>query len=388
MKYMGHKGRILGPIREEVARISDGANALCDVFCGSGIVAWDLAAHFKKPILAADLQSFAAARAAAVLSRTAPVLDMTFLDDWFRRARTRVCDAVIRRRLPKLPNGQRDYGVTRERIIATRDYVAGRFARHLRDSGFEWPTTLAYAGYFFSLDQTLTLDALRATLPKEIPHRAIALGALIAAASRCAASPGHTAQPLGLKATSLPHVIEAWQRQVFEYVRSEANDISQRHALVEGQVSVTSWQETLDMLGPGDVVFCDPPYSGVQYSRFYHVLETLTRGRTIHVSGAGRNPPFEVRPVSQFSRTSRAKDEVDDLLKAAANRELRLIITFPVSRQSNGLAAFTFARKARKYFREVRQREVQSFFSSLGGKGMEGMRPARKVRVERIITCA
>ena len=39
------------------------------------------------------------------------------------------------------------------------------------------------------------IDAFRASLPRSEPSRTIALAALIRAASKCAAAPGHTAQP-------------------------------------------------------------------------------------------------------------------------------------------------------------------------------------------------
>jgi hypothetical protein len=260
-------------------------------------------------------------------------------------------------------------------------------AKVLRRTERPWPITVAYGGYYFSLSQALTLDALRSTLPRTSVERAVALSALIGAASRCSASPGHTAQPLGIKRDSLPHVVEAWNRSIFEYVRADIEEIAPRHARVQGEAKVGSWAELLDQLASGDVAFCDPPYSGVQYSRFYHVLETLSRGTRVNVSGSGRNPPFSERPESNFSRKSKAKSEVEQLIVAAAEREIRLVITFPVSRQSNGLMAYSFVREARKYFPHVDDEEVVSVFSSLGGNGADGTRPARKERIERIICC-
>ncbi len=257
----------------------------------------------------------------------------------------------------------------------------------LKANGRRWPITLAYAGYYYSIEQALIFDVLRATLPSVRAERVVALSSLIGAASRCSASPGHTAQPLGIGRKSLPHVVDAWNRWIYDYVREEVAQIAPRHAIVEGQTKIASWEKLLDLLSPGDVVFCDPPYSDVQYSRFYHVLETLTRGSVIEVTGAGRNPPFNERPESDFSRKSKSKDEAERLLRLAAERELRLVITFPVSRQSNGLAAWTFASKARRYFSRVQHLEVESVFSTLGGNGLAGHRPARTEGVERIISC-
>ncbi|HTE42333.1 MAG TPA: DNA adenine methylase, partial [Steroidobacteraceae bacterium] len=277
--------------------------------------------------------------------------------------------------------------VPRRAVRRARTYAEGTLSTILKHNGHRWPVTLAYAGYYYSVDQALLIDALRMTLPSTRPERAVALAALIGAASRSSASPGHTAQPMGIGKGSLPHVIDAWNRPVLDYVRDEVKAIAPRHAKFAGEVQVASWEKMLDRLAPGDVVFCDPPYSDVQYSRFYHVLETLTRGEVINVSGSGRNPPFGDRPESDFSRKSKSKFELERLLRVAFERELNLVITFPVSRQSNGLSAYSFAVRAAKYFRRVKEMEVSSTFSSLGGNGTNGQRPARAETVERIICC-
>jgi adenine-specific DNA-methyltransferase len=389
MKYMGHKGRIVGSIRKQIETVAADAHALCDAFCGSGVVAWNLAEHFDLPVLAGDLQTFAAARAAAIVTRDAPLTDLEFLERWIERATALTEEITEGRRVPTSPraSSKDKFVEPRKSIRRSRSYAASTLSKALRQNGHRWPITLAYAGYFFSIEQALMIDALRSSLPSGRSERSIALAALIGAASQCSASPGHTAQPFGIGKGSLPHVIEAWNRSVLEYVREEVKAIAPRYAKVQGETKVGSWERTIACLSPGDVLFCDPPYSAVQYSRFYHVLETLARGEVVEVSGSGRNPPFEERPESDFSRKSKSKEALDRLLMEAASRELRLVVTFPVSRQSNGLSAHTFASNAAKYYQHVTNHEVQSAFSSLGGNGTDGQRPAREETVERIICC-
>jgi adenine-specific DNA-methyltransferase len=389
MKYMGHKGRVLKAIRAQVARFTNDANVLCDPFCGSAVVAWDLAEQFEKPVIAGDLQSFATARAAAILMRTEALTDLSFVEAWFQRANDRIEQATQRLRIPPPPSVdlKKKFLLSRAAVLRARKYVANTFRPNLSRSANTWPVTVAYAGYYFSIQQALALDALRSTLPEHGGERAVALSALIAAASRCSASPGHTAQPLGIKKSSLPHVVDAWNRAVFDYITEEIKEVAPRHARMVGETKVGSWETLIQSLHAGDVAFCDPPYSDVQYSRFYHVLETLSRGIRVSVSGSGRNPPFAQRPESDFSRKSRAKAEVEKLMKLASDRHVRLVITFPVSRQSNGLDAATFAGAARRYFPHVDNEEVRSIFSSLGGNGENGARPAREERTERIICC-
>ena len=57
----------------------------------------------------------------------------------------------------------------------------------------KYPITKAYGGHYFSPLQAIHIDALLTTLP--ITNKNTLLASLIHAASECAASPGHTAQP-------------------------------------------------------------------------------------------------------------------------------------------------------------------------------------------------
>ena len=67
---------------------------------------------------------------------------------------------------------------------------------------------------------------MRASLPEQEGLRNVALAALIQAASRCAASPGHTAQPFKPNETAGRFLIEAWQRDLPEIVRKRVDDIA------------------------------------------------------------------------------------------------------------------------------------------------------------------
>lgn len=61
-----------------------------------------------------------------------------------------------------------------------------------------------------------------------------------------------------------------------------------------------------------DVAFIDPPYNSRQYSRFYHVLETITKWNKPKLSGTAMKPPEE--NMSEYCRNSAPK-AFDDLIK-------------------------------------------------------------------------
>jgi adenine-specific DNA methylase len=132
-----------------------------------------------------------------------------------------------------------------------------------------------------------------------------------------------------------------------------------------------------------DLVFIDPPYSGVQYSRFYHVLETIARGRSITASGEGRYPTRDQRPQSDFSLKTRSEDAFRRLFRAVSRTGARAIVTFPAEASSNGLSGNLVEEIAAEFF-VIEQEIVSSRFSTLGGNSRN--RAARQDRRELILT--
>jgi len=62
-----------------------------------------------------------------------------------------------------------------------------------------------------------------------------------------------------------------------------------------------------------DIVYLDPPYNSRQYSRFYHVLETLTKWDKPRLYGVALKPPTE--NVSEYCKV-KAPEKFSDLIQS------------------------------------------------------------------------
>ena len=258
-----------------------------------------------------------------------------------------------------------------------------RHVRHVRARTSEFVITKAYGGHYFSSAQSSWIDALRLSLPERQRDRQVALAALIGAASQCAASPGHTAQPFQPTRSAKKFLLESWNRDVLERTKAQLLETASKYAQIRGRARVADANESATELRDGDVVFIDPPYSGVHYSRFYHVLETVCRGRCGEVSGVGRYPPVRERPWSKYSVQSESRCAVTDLLKLVAARGATAIVTFPDKKCSNGISSHLLRQLAAEYFSEVQCKSVLGRFSTLGGDGAH--RAARQASRELIM---
>lgn len=385
MKYMGHKGKMLPVLGDILLHYGTNSEKIADPFCGSAAVSWFLAENTAKEVVSGDIQSFAVARAKAVIERIDTFDPSRMLTAWFDRSKT-VVDEVA----AHFPNNLRsiepnlsDSGQIRQVVTQSRNFCCDVLPAVFSGINGKWPISRAYGGYYYSPVQALIFDALRQCLPTRVDQRKVALAALVEGVSRAAAAPGHTAQPFQPTASSAKYIIEAWKRDPWDLVKCAVEDMASRAAYTKGQAVVGRYDETIGSLRAGDLVFADPPYSGVHYSRFYHALETIARGVEFDPIGRGRYPVISQRPSSEFSMKSTAKIAAQRLLSLCAARDLSLVLTFPTAGASNGLDAKDFVDYGKSIFSKVSVEKFESDFSTMGGNKKH--REARKVCQESII---
>lgn len=354
--------------------LSEGAhsNRLIDLFSGSGAVSWFMAEKTDKPVFSIDIQYFSKALALSILSRTTPIDHKAIADKWLGKTIDLYYDHPFLKEAEQIVKKARNV----VELVSLSRQICSSMLNH------EWVIWSAYGGYYFSPTQSILLDAMRSSIPKRGVNHWICLAAIIITASKCAASPGHTAQPFSPTATAGPFILEAWGKDPLTIARQSLLEICNRYSQVKGDAKVGDAIKFAKQLNERDLVFVDPPYSGVHYSRFYHVLETVARGRCGTVSGAGRYPPLDERPSSQFSQKSKAKSALKNLLANLAYSGCSVIFTFPQQESSNGLSGQLVVDAATDCFRIAKQ-VVNSKFSTLGGNNHH--RSARKDTKEMIL---
>ena len=281
MKFMGSKRTMLqnglGKLISEVAPKHD---RIVDLFCGSASVSWYAATQCDHPVVSVDLQAFATTLAGSVIRRTKEVSAEALIEGWVSDAISFAKNSSLWREAKIIDSAGWNTATWSKRSREFCDTIAN-------DSGLV--LCRSYGGHYFSPTQALLLDALLGTVPRSVT-RDLCVSAVIIAASQCAASPGHTAQPFQPTRTAARFLREAWQRDPIVYVKRALISICPLHAKQKGQTLVGDAVNIARKCNRTDFVFVDPPYSAVHYSRFYHVLETIARGKCGEVSGTGRYP--------------------------------------------------------------------------------------------------
>ena len=358
VKYMGSKRAMLkNGLGDLLAIEAPSASRFIDLFCGGASVSWFAATELGKEVVAYDLQRYAVTLAAAVIKRSTRATARSIYEPWLEQAT----------RTQALFEGWKEAVELDSSSVRTSEWrrLAQKMcgADSVAASSLIWS---CYGGHYFSPTQALRLDAMLLSLPAEMPAHDLCLAATIVAASRCAASPGHTAQPFKATRTAGQYLRQAWKRDPFRYARRALDEICPLRARRTGDAIVGDANEVSTGLHADDLVFIDPPYSAVQYSRFYHVLETIARGTCGEVAGVGRYPPPKERPNSPYSLKGRSKSAIQELLLTLSGIGCKVVLTFPEARCSNGLSGRFVEEVADQYF-QVDRRAVRTDFSTLGG---------------------
>lgn len=200
--------------------------------------------------------------------------------------------------------------------------------------------TERYANVYFGIAQCVEIDSLRwaidRTYPRQGRERNLCLAALLVACANGTSGP-HFAQPAQPKSPlSLQKIVDLRARSIAWEFELALGRLIARDAPKNPFLSSTreGWREALanfasQHAGRQAAVYVDPPYSKLQYSRYYHVLNVLLAYDYPPISGRGRYPPLQQRFSSRFEyQPGVARRELSDLIRTCAQQHLSLLLSY------------------------------------------------------------
>ncbi len=401
--YLGSKLRLLGPIRKAVAEFVSPGARICDLFAGSGAVSLCLGREWE--IASADIQEYSRVLCNGLLNppvepmSTGHVLrnaafggalgkrlydSVSELIDYERECLHRaeggdvggLCDLVEFGSLIRLESG--------------RDLVDGKLGNALREcrgrlcseemgESPETVMTRHFGGMYFSWQQAVDLDLLLAAIHKlDDDNRDHFLAVALAVASDVVNTVGKQfAQPIKPRNSNRRpkrHLVRQMIRdrsmsvpvRFMERLRqfSTLPKHTRNHQAFRGD-----YREILaDRRIRFDAVYADPPYTRDHYSRYYHVLETMSLHDEPEISTttirSGGNPRLSRghyrggRHQSPFCIKSQAPGAFEALFAGVAARGIPLVVSYSPYRKATRnrprlLTIDELKAIATRYFRSV-----------------------------------
>ena len=397
VRYMGTKSHLAPKVRNVLEGIST-PGPIADLFSGMGSVARCLAPTY--PVITSDQLAFTAcfARVQLLDRRRSDLATLRREIGPRYRSHLRLLNDVFSRRLlqeRRALNGSwpdlRLWMLTAPHVGTSETYARRARSAALANTRKDryCLATLYFSASYFSTEQAIALDSLRGAIDNvsRVSDREWLIAAWLATAGRIINAPGHTAQFLTPhNKTTFARISRLWRRKVW--------DVFWQQALAMNPVGTARWRrmnavlvgDSLKLLRTGrlkeaQVIYADPPYTRDQYSRYYHVYETLFSYDFPVSTGYGRYRGD--RFTTPFSVLGKCEAAFDELFRLCAENGSTLLLSYP----SNGLLSRAGAKVTDLLEMHLRVREKLMFtpsFSTLGAsKGS-----SRKRTREHLYVCS
>lgn len=195
-----------------------------------------------------------------------------------------------------------------------------------------------YAGNYFGIEQALEIDAcIKCIHMQESPYRDILFSCLFYAMKETVFSKdGHMAQPLNpetntarMMSRRARHILPLFLRKLNEYIDLAPSRYNGDNIVFQGDFEKLLAQETADSVG---LIYADPPYTDMQYSRYYHLLNVAARydfpALTVSKNGYTKGLYTEGRYQSKLSQHAAAKGQLEKLIRFCAEHGINLALSY------------------------------------------------------------
>ena len=363
LNYLGSKLRLLDFIEGNVLNVTKEGEGVCDLFAGSGCVSYKLSNKFS--VTSCDIQGYSRVISNALMKNfDVTQLDVDeFLDDVAKDSSlynsflpliTMEEDAITQRNLEILTDIL-EYGSVEvysiEHNVSHINEQLQLVLNNLNNNGLLDVRSLIsryYGGVYFSYKQAVQIDLILEAISVYIKkdNRDLFLAALLSTASDVVGTVGkHFAQPIkardskgkikvtvynkAVKDKSLD-VLELYREWLQRYIQLPKSN--NEHIAIRGD-----YMDCLRALSDSvKTIYADPPYTRDHYSRFYHVLETITLRDLPELSTTNIHGDHHVtngiyrndRHQSHFCIKSQAPDAFKAMFEYAASTNRNLLLSY------------------------------------------------------------
>lgn len=325
IKYMGSKRNILDFVIEAISETYQ-EGKLCDLFGGTSILSGALAKLI--PIHSNDIQEYSAILAKTyLLNYEWDKYSSNILDEIVEKASAYV--KFVKNKYPDFIFSYSENKSIKEFVKLEKqqqelmEFNFGNLSHHL--------FIKYYSGTYWSYQQCLWIDALRKVADdyKNTPVHYVILSSLMFAMSYNSQSTGHYAQYRdATNLSSKTDILIYRQKEMlpffinkFKILQGFLDNNGLNH-----KVTTLDYLKCLDQIETNSLVYADPPYAFVHYSRFYHALETLVKYDYPEVNYKGRYRTD--RHQSPFCKRTEVKSAFANMFAKIKIKNSSLILSY------------------------------------------------------------
>lgn len=324
IKYMGAKREILEYVTDAIQDLGTDSEWLCDLFSGTSVITASLKDEYN--IHTNDIQQYSSVFGNTYLLNLNRLIPPQLLQTIEDRAFFLVSEFKER-----YPQFEFDYSnITNYSDLAKLEKGQQSLISFDFGIGFNLFTKY-YSGTYWSYEQCIWIDSIRAIAEDYIgtPSYYAILSALIFAMSYTSQSTGHFAQYRDVTESNMNDILIYRHKSIWNLFSKKFEElISTLNTDTHFKYKVTSldYMDCLRVIEENTIVYADPPYSSVHYSRFYHVIETLVKYDHPIVKYKGRYR--DDRYQSPFDKKTEVKNAFKLLFEGVKNRKSHLVLSY------------------------------------------------------------
>lgn len=285
IRYMGNKNKLLDFIIPEIKKIAKKGEIICDLMSGTGAIAYALKDQYT--VYTNDVQYYSYIINKAIIENNKMTIDKN----------TAILD------------------------------LEKNFLKNQREKNYNF-FEKNFTDTYFSGPQCCEIDSIRYAIEqiKNEYKKDLYLTALMFSMSKCESTSGHFAQYLPKEHKRL---VELRKKSIWKEMLIKCDDFA---SLIMTDFSNKSfnldYKELFKLKDFKNVscVYIDTPYTGEQYSRFYHILETVTKydNPKLEFKAKYRTDRF----MSKFSLRTTVKQEFKDMLQFLSQENKKVVLSY------------------------------------------------------------
>lgn len=331
IKYMGSKASILPFLAAELRKLHSAERPLVDLFAGAAAISGGFG--HTSSVISNDIQEYSAKLASVYLRRVEKIAKLDLIGLAQREFDKRFAELPIDLAYPsECTLGEFNEIETRNRELLYREFDG---SHHL--------FTRVYSGTWWSAEQCVWIDAVRQVLDAQLESGGISqadfdfgLACLMHAMAYTSQGTGHFAQYRDAKDPKGMADIRKYRRASFRDIFKRKFDALVKWNLESVRDSghkllALDYRACLESIPPS-VVYADPPYAFVHYSRFYHALETIVKydyPRIQHINNEVVKGRYrEERHQSPFCIRTQVRGAFASLFEGVKSSESDLMLSY------------------------------------------------------------
>ena len=339
LNYPGSKKRLLDFINETVESLLPEGKTVFDIFAGTSSVGYSLKSRYK--VMANDAEVYCYEIARALLVNNERINFELIKSDFIKLVNGNIC--LLQETYPEVSEEEQlilDENVDGlvEFNYKLKNIWQEGYVERKCSSKYKLFTTY-YSNSYFGLKQAMEIDSIRYAIEhykNTKLYDALLVSLYFAMKENVFSKDGHMAQPLNVS-DKRSILIKRRKGSILEKFFKKIQDFESEEFVVNN-FDNKAFNKTLDeILGSkvileADLIYADPPYTDMQYSRYFHLLETLTKYDYPNIStyrGKVSTGLYrEYRFQSPLSQRGKAKRDLEKLIEYCANNNKIIVFSY------------------------------------------------------------